>query len=151
CLFFWHSTNVRGQIDNWMGSRLSSAQNTTFSLDDELAIAVFCRFVTNAVQRICPKPKSERRIGRHADADGNAECLFIANAVRLETFAASGLDQRLRVSAGRASFQQHRTALIRLGSGRKSGRVRRKRIESDRLRGTARESDGAALGPRRGG
>src|SRR5438552_9288706 len=111
--------------------RLSSRWSSTFSFDDELAIALFCRISADNRQRIRAKRKSARTINGHTDADCDTGCLLTTNAGGLETAATSGVEQRLRVSAGRASCQQHRTAIDRVGPSGEGGRVRRGRIESN--------------------
>src|SRR4051812_21050536 len=79
-------------------------------------------------------------------AIGNSACVFAADTVRTETIAEGSSGKRLCLPAGRASGQQHRAAFKWIDTGGKSSRVRRRRIESTRLRCPARESHGPPLG-----
>src|SRR6266550_1777532 len=94
--------------------------------DASISFRLFRRGIRNSLARVDfavsrAKRKSARTVDGHAYADRDAGCLFIANPGRFETFATSGVEQRLRVSAGRASGGQHRPALDRFGADRQSG------------------------------
>src|SRR5438477_9186346 len=101
--------------------RLSSRWKSTFSFDDELAIAFFCRPSAANRQRARAKRKSARTVNAHTHADRDAGCFLTTNLGRSKTFATSRAEQRLRVSAGRAPRRQHRPALDRIGAGGESG------------------------------
>src|SRR5262249_51056783 len=81
-------------------------------------------------------------------AIADSACVFAANTLGTETIADGSSGKRLRLPTGCASGQQHRATFKWIGTGGKSSRLRRRRIESTRLRRSARESDGAALGAR---
>src|SRR2546428_13832405 len=97
--------------------RLSSRWKSTFSFDDELAIALFCRTSTDNRQRARAKRKSARTVNAHTDADCDADCLLATNPRRLKTFATSCVEQRLCVSAGAPLGQQKPTRIDRYGPG----------------------------------
>src|SRR5437762_11033766 len=116
-----HKVKIAPNMESGCARRLSSRWKSTFSFDDELAIALFCRISADNRERARAKRKSARTINRHTNADCDAGCFLAANTGRSKTFATSGVEQRLRVSAGRASRGQHRTALDRVGPGREGG------------------------------
>src|SRR6266851_5540581 len=106
--------------------------------DASISFRLFRRGIRNSLARVDfavsrPEWKSARTVNAHTHADRDAGCFLAANTGRSKTFAASGVEQRLRVSAGRALGGQHRPALDRIGAGGESGQVCRGRIESDRL------------------
>src|SRR5206468_9698221 len=76
----------------------------------------------------------------------NSGCVFVTDTLGTETIAACRFGQRSCLSSGCASGQQYRASFEWIGTGGKSGRIRRGRIEGAWLRGPARESHGAALG-----
>src|SRR5207253_7323979 len=102
-----HKVMFVPKMESGCARRLSSRWKSTFSFDDELAIALFCRTSTDNRERARAKRKSARTVHAHTDADCDADCLLATNPGRLETFATSCVEQRLCVSAGRASGQQH--------------------------------------------
>src|SRR5881392_3070957 len=116
-----HKVTFVPKMESGCAMRLSSRRESTFSFDDELAIALFCRTSADNRERARAKRKSARTINAHTHADRDAGCFLAANTGRSKTFAASGVEQRLRVSAGRASRGQHRPALDRIGAGGESG------------------------------
>src|SRR5437667_1029046 len=116
-----HKVMFVPKMESGCARRLSSRWKSTFSFDDELAIALFCRTSADNRQRARAKRKSARTINAHTHADRDAGCFLAANTGRSKTFATSGVEQRLRISAGRASRQQYRTAIDRVGPGRESG------------------------------
>src|SRR5438309_10200567 len=109
------------KMESGCARRLSSRWKSTFSFDDELAIALFCRTSADNRQRDRAKRKSARTINAHTHADRDAGCFLAANTGRSKTFATSGVERRVRVSAGRPSRGQHRPALDRIGAGGESG------------------------------
>src|SRR5438046_4724282 len=116
-----HKVMFVPKMESGCAMRLSSRWKSTFSFDDERAIALFCRTSADNRERARAERKSTRTVNAHTHADRDAGCLLATNPRRLKTFATRGVEQRLRVSAGRASGGQHRPALDRLGAGRQSG------------------------------
>src|SRR5205823_2724510 len=115
-----HKVKIAPNMESGCAMRLSSRWKSTFSFDDEPAIALFCRTSADNRQRARAKWKSARTVNAHTHADRDAGCFLAANTGRSKTFATSGVEQRLRVSAGRASRGQHRPALDRIGAGGES-------------------------------
>src|SRR5436309_6850948 len=109
-----HKVTFVPKMESGCAMRLSSRRESTFSFDDELAIALFCRTSADNRERARAKRKSARTVNGHADADRNADCLIAKKPRRLKTFATSGVEQRLRVPTGGASREQHRPALDRI-------------------------------------
>lgn len=121
CLLFWHSTkNYAAKMAIGCGG-LSFAENSTFSLDANVASVGICRVFTDGLERARSKPKSQRRIERHPVADCDANRIFRADTERSQEVATSGLEQRLRISPGRPFGRQHRAAINRITAGRESG------------------------------
>src|ERR1051326_1863827 len=91
-----------------------------------------------------------RRAGTRslANANSHSAALFNAHYLRAEATPAGRAEKRLRLSAGRASLEQHRAAVERFGAGAESCRIRSGGTESARARSSTRESHGAALGAR---
>src|SRR5438132_12012242 len=116
-----HKVMFVPKMESGCARRLSSRWKSTFSFDDELAIALFCRTSADNRQRARAKWKSARTVNAHTHADRDAGCFLAANTGRSKTFATSGVEQRLRGSAGGTPSGQHRAAVNWIGPGGESG------------------------------